>query len=307
MQATIKNLDYFRNSPKLVLNVLSGGPDWSETKFWYDSVKSFSHPSTPNFFRGYSMSGDNVGNFKRTLKMLIHMRDDGLLTPEHRHLHMLGTSRLHQGWTYHLLQDVINTLFTANNGFTITFDAASPYLLAVNGQVYIQKFIHDLGRWRYRSTHLRPPRSDMSMYDYFLSMKWDTSDVLKHFSCNDMYNHIDPKTKEPTGRFGGEEMYFVYAAHNVYTFMDISTQVEYEAKWTLNVPGQLVDMNCADVMLNNDLFDVQQHSHKLNFIEQMHKALSLPINEAMDYIDKNFYFNNLSWGEGFGTTYEDMF
>lgn len=102
------------------LNVLQGRSE-AESRHWYEAVKHYP-------FTGWAFAGHHQNRFSLILARLIDMREDGLLG-QVEWLHVLGISTLEIGV---LLTATLRAVRRYNPTFQISFDTASPFLLAAN-------------------------------------------------------------------------------------------------------------------------------------------------------------------------------
>lgn len=150
--ATTINNDYFmqnRNGNCKFLNVLQG-ENHKQADMWYQDMKHFCDPkkhSEP--FNGWAMGGQNMCDIELILRRLVELRHDGLLEKGLQdRMHFLGTSKLE--WAV-ILTDIQRAVRKYHNSnFTVTFDCASPFLAAANGQVYREIVTEHNTKWTYR-------------------------------------------------------------------------------------------------------------------------------------------------------------
>jgi hypothetical protein len=126
------------------LNVLQGS-DWDTAEKWYDGVKEFSDPAVwgDKAAEGWAMGGANMCKMDITLKRLMTMRDDGMLTGKNW-MHFLGTAQL--DWSCYLTQIQRQIRKHINPELTISFDCASPFIATAHGLVYTNAQ-HTNKRW----------------------------------------------------------------------------------------------------------------------------------------------------------------
>ena len=126
------------------LNVLQGS-DWDTAEKWYDGVKEFSDPAVwgDKAAEGWAMGGANMCKMDITLKRLMIMRDDGMLTGKNW-MHFLGTAQL--DWSCYLTQIQRQIRKHINPELTISFDCASPFIATAHGLVYTNAQ-HTNKRW----------------------------------------------------------------------------------------------------------------------------------------------------------------
>ena len=148
LEKTKFNNDYFlknRLGQTKWLNVLQGG-DWDTAEKWYQGVKEFSDPKGKYKGReaeGWAFGGANMCKMDITLKRLMIMRDEGMLTGKDW-IHFLGTAQLDWSCYLTLIQRQIRKHI--NEELTISFDCASPFIATAHGLVYTNA-IHNPKRW----------------------------------------------------------------------------------------------------------------------------------------------------------------
>jgi hypothetical protein len=148
LEKTRYNNDYFlmnRLGQTKWLNVLQGS-DWDTAEKWYDGVKEFSDPNGKYAGReaeGWAMGGANMCKMDITLKRLMTMRDEGMLTGKNW-MHFLGTAQLDWSCYLTLIQRQIRKHI--NPEITISFDCASPFIATAHGLVYTNA-VHTNKRW----------------------------------------------------------------------------------------------------------------------------------------------------------------
>ena len=127
------------------LNVLQGG-DWDTAEKWYRGVVEFSDPKGPfagKEAEGWAFGGANMCKMDITLKRLMTMRDEGMLTGKNW-IHFLGTAQL--DWSCYLTQIQRQIRKHINPELTISFDCASPFIATAHGLVYTNAQ-HTNKRW----------------------------------------------------------------------------------------------------------------------------------------------------------------
>jgi len=126
------------------LNVLQGG-DWETAEKWYNGVKEFSDPAVwgDKACEGWAFGGANMCKMDITLKRLMTLRDEGLLTGKNW-IHFLGTAQLDWSCYLTLIQRQIRKHI--NEELTISFDCASPFIATAHGLVYTNA-VHTPKRW----------------------------------------------------------------------------------------------------------------------------------------------------------------
>ena len=116
------------------LNVLQGS-DWLSAQEWYEGVKEFSDPKVwgDKAAEGWAMGGVNMSKMDMTLKRLMIMREEGMLTGKDW-IHFLGTAQL--DWACYLTSIQRQLRKHINEKITISFDCASPFVATAHGLVY---------------------------------------------------------------------------------------------------------------------------------------------------------------------------
>jgi hypothetical protein len=148
LEKTRFNNDYFlqnRLGQTKWLNVLQGG-DWDTAEKWYRGVVEFSDPKGKYAGReaeGWAMGGANMCKMPITLKRLMTMRDEGMLTNKNW-IHFLGTAQL--DWSCYLTQIQRQLRKHINPELIISFDCASPFIATAHGLVYTNAQ-HTNKRW----------------------------------------------------------------------------------------------------------------------------------------------------------------
>jgi hypothetical protein len=148
LEKTRFNNDYFlqnRLGQTKWLNVLQGG-DWDTAEKWYRGVVEFSDPKgkyAGKEAEGWAFGGANMCKMPITLKRLMTMRDEGMLTNKNW-IHFLGTAQL--DWSCYLTQIQRQIRKHINPELTISFDCASPFIATAHGLVYTNAQ-HTNKRW----------------------------------------------------------------------------------------------------------------------------------------------------------------
>jgi hypothetical protein len=142
------NNDYFLNNrlgQTKWLNVLQGS-DWDTAEKWYEGVKEFSDSKGKYAGReaeGWAFGGANMCKMDITLRRLMVMREEGMLTGKNW-IHFLGTAQL--DWSCYLTQIQRQIRKHINPELTISFDCASPFIATAHGLVYTNAQ-HTNKRW----------------------------------------------------------------------------------------------------------------------------------------------------------------
>ena len=129
LKESLENYDFFikhrvEGATKF-LNVLQGR-NQDEGDVWWDAVKDLP-------FEEWAFSNVQASNFSINLRRLIIMRDEKYLD-NRTWLHYLGNGKIKAGCALTTLQRSIRTYI--NPDITISFDAASPFVMTAKGQMY---------------------------------------------------------------------------------------------------------------------------------------------------------------------------
>lgn len=121
---TVQNLKYihsFSKSNSKWLNVVQGGPLFSDTLIWWDNVKWFRKG-------GWALAGSAgyAGGLYKMLVVLMMMRDEGAFEEGQDWLHVLGVST--PFWAV-VLTEIQNGLRRMNPNLKVSFDTSSPFQL----------------------------------------------------------------------------------------------------------------------------------------------------------------------------------
>jgi hypothetical protein len=153
VKGTEINNEYFirnRNGNCKYLNVLHGETH-SDADDWYKRMKKYNDPKQySTHFDGWAMGGQNMCDIHIILKRLVTLMRDGLLEKGvHDWMHFLGTSKIEWAVLLTNIQRAVRKHY--NENFTISYDAASPFLSAINANVYYEIDIQDREKWLYRT------------------------------------------------------------------------------------------------------------------------------------------------------------
>lgn len=126
------------------LNVLHGR-SVEEAQTWYKAITPFSDKKKygDRAFEGWALGGSTGGDPSLAVRLLVQLRDDGLLDGDDRWIHVLGRSRLTTNAYLTILNQALKE--HVNPGIQISFDAASAFLYAVNGNYVVDKNISPKG------------------------------------------------------------------------------------------------------------------------------------------------------------------
>lgn len=109
-----------------LMNILHGR-NTDEGDIWWDAVKDLP-------FEGWALAGVNIANFELMMRRLIVMRDGGYLDKERNWMHFLGVSRLTSACAFSSIQRALRK--HVEPGFTISYDASSPFFSTAKGRLY---------------------------------------------------------------------------------------------------------------------------------------------------------------------------
>lgn len=129
LNVSLENYDFFikhrREGDTKFLNVLQGR-NQLEGDIWWDAVKDLP-------FETWAFSNVQASNFAINLRRLIIMRD-GKYLDGRDWLHYLGNGKIKAGCALTTLQRCIRQYI--NPDITISYDAASPFVMTAHGQSY---------------------------------------------------------------------------------------------------------------------------------------------------------------------------
>lgn len=218
-----------------------------------------------------------------TLKMLVHMRFDGLLeSGKQDWMHFLGTSKLE--WAV-LLTDIQRAVRKYHNPtFTISFDCASPFLATANGQLYIQTETEDHKKWTYRmtpsvddkkyATDMRPFRDAVLQDSIFKN--FEESPISKRILVKDVciYKPGDLNKNGKEGRTSWDSFsYAIQMSHNVW--MHINAVQEANRQYDNDKIPNMLFMEAHDRIYFRDvieaIFATDNRDEALGLIEHFNK------------------------------------
>ena len=199
LEKTRFNNDYFlknRLGQTKWLNVLQGS-DWDTAEKWYQGVKEFSDPTGPyagSEAEGWAFGGANMCKMDITLKRLMTLREDGLLTNKNW-IHFLGTAQLDWSCYLTLIQRQIRKHI--NPELTISFDCASPFIATAHGLVYTNA-VHTPKRW---SVIMDKAPDNKSLAESDIPFPFE-SEFGRRLTMGDIayYNLGVPKTQKELGK-----------------------------------------------------------------------------------------------------------
>ncbi len=109
----------------------------SECDAWYECARKFSDTNVygDKSFEGWALAGFHKENFTATLRRIIILLYDGMLTDK-KWMHFLGMGKLKNGCVYTDIQRGVREHAMGNKDFTISYDVSSPFTAAAYGRVY---------------------------------------------------------------------------------------------------------------------------------------------------------------------------
>lgn len=148
LKGTVWNNDFFIKNrvpgATKFLNVLQGR-SIDEAYTWYDAVTPFSNVEKygDRAFEGWALGGSTGGDPSLTMRLLVKLRDDGHLNGDDRWIHVLGRSRISTAAYLTALNQALKK--HVNPGIQVSYDAASAFLYAVNGNYVVDVNISPKG------------------------------------------------------------------------------------------------------------------------------------------------------------------
>lgn len=124
------NNEWFLKNRKYQTKFLNSmqGRTVDEARIWFDEVKDYE-------FDGAGFGGSTSKNLVVILKLLVWMRDYGMMEQGKQDwLHYLGVSRVEYASYYTTIQRILRQ--TVNSDLTVSYDAASAFIMATKGQHY---------------------------------------------------------------------------------------------------------------------------------------------------------------------------
>jgi len=175
---------------------------------WFDAVKQFT-------FEGWSLGGEVGlrGGLSRVLRRLLILRDNKLLESPYEWCHLLGVSTPLWAVCLTAIQRAIRQY--VNPAFTISYDSASPYLVAGRHNKFASapKFGTDISNWSITDEPL------LTGYGYATSGLSDVllqaSPIGKLFSIQD----LNPRTGSFEVKTTDALSDAVLVNHNVYVYV----------------------------------------------------------------------------------------
>lgn len=238
VEATKYNNDYFmdnrigyKNGGAKFLNVLQGA-NHTDADEWYDTMKHYCDPGKHpnNHFNGWAMGAQNMSDMHLVLHRLVSLQYDGFLQEGiHDWIHFLGTSRLEWALMFSDIQRSIREFVNPN--LTISFDCASPFLTAANGQIYCGESLLHNKRWTYpmcKAIDDRRFSSETRSYGEILleegmTDRFKDSIISKNLQAKDVC-YYKPGQENRQGKVSKTSWdsfsYCLLMAHNVWTHID---------------------------------------------------------------------------------------
>jgi len=228
INTTLLNHEYFMensfNDAKF-LNVLQGS-NHTDADEWYEIMKEYNDPKKHDkFFRGWAMGGANMADPHLILKRIVTIIHDGLLeTGKHDWMHFLGMSKLDWSVMFTDIQRAVRKYHNPN--FTISFDAASPFLTAINACIFRETKFPHLGKWTYSSDNgvddRKYSKDTRNLRDAILAdgifVNFEDSPVSELLTMNDIC-HYGPGDVNLRGEEGvtswDSYSYMLVMAHNI--------------------------------------------------------------------------------------------
>lgn len=269
IQATVENLDYIqRHRDKQTgckfLNVLQGFSPTGDLRDsiqsedrWFDAVKAYP-------FEGWAFGSDVGwrGGLYRVMRRLLIMRDAGLLNSPRNWFHMLGLSQ--PVWAVCLTAMQRGIRASVNPEFRISFDSASPYLLAgrYNQYALMPQYGADLRNWAIRSVELP---SGYAVANAVATESFPgSSPIAQRFTLRDLNpRKNDAFAKRTTDALTDEVM----VNHNVYVYVNAMIAAN-EA-----VFGAQADAGHELVRAARMIEDIMTSSDGLQKLEEQYQAL----------------------------------
>lgn len=284
LDATRFNNDHFINNRKgkenggaKFLNVLQGDSHASADA-WYHAVKDYCDPTKypDKHFDGWSFGGQNAVDVHLILRRMVEMIYDGLLEPGlHDWIHVLGTSKLEWAVLFTDIQRAVRA--NHNPNLTISFDCASPFLAAVNGQVYSAITTPHDGKWSYYMGFCLDDKNlkgdtrpiDQAVIQDKLAKSWISSPVSQLITVGDIC-HYGPGDLNKIGKEGKTSWdtfsYLLFMAHNVWMHVT-AVQTANERYDNGVIPKMLWNSQTTFRNIVNDVFAAPNKKKALEIID----------------------------------------
>jgi len=286
VSATQYNNEYFiknKCGPAKFLNVLQGGSNHAESNYWYSVMKQYSDPDQyENHFQGWAMGGANMADVHLILKRIVELIHDGLLEKGvHDWMHFLGTSKMEWAVLLTAIQRAVRANY--NENFTISFDAASPFLATANGTVYHETVTPHLGRWSYRMSKTADDKkyaSDTRPYGPGcvadgIHPVFEDSPISAHLKMKDIcvYAPGDLNKIGKEGRTSWDSFsYALLMGHNVWHHTN-AVQEGNRCYDNGIIPQMLLDTHTGDNFTDviNRIFEERDYNKQIEMIDDKHK------------------------------------
>jgi len=299
------NNDYFIANNKgetKFLNVIQG-QDHTTSDDWYNTMKHYNDHSLHEYpFKGWSLSGSGAADYHLLLKRVINFIHDGLLKEgENDWLHILGIGKMTHGVVLTAIQRAVRKYHNPN--FTISFDAASPFLTTANGGIYTQvktpcnNFQNKYrdGGWGYQTERTLDDKNLWQDTRPFiqaaiqdgLNKQIFSSPVLDKLLVKDVCVY-GPNCLNKIGKQGVTAWdtftYALFMAHNVYTHI-----------YSIQEANRQYDNGCIPAML----IDQRNATTITDIVEELFTEKD--INKQYDILNKySKFFMNIKGNRGFG-------
>jgi len=125
-------LKYRKPGATKFLNVLQGR-NLEEGDEWFNLVKDWE-------FESWAFADIQSHNLALNLRRIIHMRDGGYLSPGHDWLHYLGNGKIKAATNLTTIQRCLRK--HVNPNVTLSYDAASPFVMTAKGQIYVNYMLN---------------------------------------------------------------------------------------------------------------------------------------------------------------------
>ncbi len=136
LKGSIENAKFFMRHRKpgatKFLNVLQGR-NLEEGDEWFDIVKDWP-------FESWAFADIQSHSLALNLRRIIIMRDGGYLSPGHDWLHYLGNGKIKAATNLTTIQRCLRK--HVNPNVTLSYDAASPFVMTAKGQIYVNYMIN---------------------------------------------------------------------------------------------------------------------------------------------------------------------
>lgn len=236
MNGTIWNNEFFIKNrvpgATKFLNVLHGR-SVEEANIWYDKMTPFSDTKKygDRAFEGWALGGSTGGDPGLAARLIVRLRDDGLLDGDDRWIHVLGRSRLTTSAYLTILNQALKK--HVNPGIQVSFDAASAFLYAVNGNYVVDKNISPKGLNLVSAEFPMDAKYINSNEPFIFNLDEERlnhpshykSPVSKLLKMGDLILPPDEKTDPKKGYRMDTAAYYYIMAHNVQSQLEAIEEV----------------------------------------------------------------------------------